>query len=109
MCGCLGPLVEQHPTLMSHVRWLLASAGSIVLIGVVSTAVPSVQHLVGVVAAGTCIMLAYGLPCLFGVALLPARYSSCVLWLLKAVVVLSVGISPLGVAASVLAFVWGST
>jgi len=109
MSGCLGPLVEQHPMRTSHVRWLLASAGSIVLIGVVSTVVPSIQHLVGVVAAGTYIMLAYGLPCLFGLALLPARYSSCVLWLLKAVVVLSVVISPLGVAASILAFVWGST
>jgi vesicular inhibitory amino acid transporter len=109
MSGCLSRLGEQHPGFMSHMCWLLASAGSIVLIGVVSTVVPSIQHLVGIVAAGTYIMLAYGLPCLFAAALLAGTYSPFVLWFLKAVVVVSVLISPLGVAASVLSFVQGST
>lgn len=102
-------VLGQQSARMGRMWWLLASAASIVLCGIVSTVVPSLQHLVGIVAAATYIMLAYGLPSLFGVVLLEGRHGLFFIRTLTAVFVVSVLVSPFGVAASVLSFVQSST
>jgi hypothetical protein len=94
----------------SLLAWFVCSFVTIAASAVISTFVPSIKHLAGILAAGADLMLAYGLPCLFAVALLgdtvrsPRRWK-CAVVLLRLAFVATVAASIGGVMVSVLSFV----
>jgi hypothetical protein len=92
--------------------WCVGSCASIAVSAVVSSFVPSIKHLAGVLAAGSDLMLAYGVPCLFAAVLLrdvmPVRHRAWVAGALRGMFVVSLLASIAGVAVSVLSFVSGS-
>jgi hypothetical protein len=77
------------------------------LSAVISTFVPSIRHLAGILAAGADLMLAYGLPCLFAAAIWRGVSRQWVLGMLEAVFAVTVVASVGGVAVSVWSFVQG--
>jgi hypothetical protein len=96
----------------SPVVWCVGSCASIAVSALVSSLVPSVQHLAGIVGAGPVLILAYGVPCLFAAVLLrdavPTRHRACVVGALTSMFVVSLLAGIAGVAVSVLSFVSGS-
>lgn len=92
-----------------RLAWLVCSSVAIAVSAVVSTFVPSIRHLAGILAAGADLMLAYGLPCLFAVVLLrdtvrSRRRWQCAATLLRTVFVAAVAASIGGIVVSVLPF-----